>query len=452
MRFALIAGLVALPGIAFAGDDGTQPLNPLDPVAVVTPISIVQGDGIKIGEATSFYPQVGVETGYVSNVFYESSNPVGAGLLRVIAEVGAGSLSPQRRTPATSGMPDDTGMTTEEVSDEVATDVANQGAFQYSANLYATYDQYLSDNSHVQDQGGLGLGAFLRGVVHPGQPLSLMMVETFDRVIRATNFESNIDTNRDINRLWLQLNYQPTGRSIGGSLRYTNTVDVFEQDAFQFSDRTLNSLAARVNWKFLPLTNAYAEVSEGLNTGIGSSSTKVTSYPLLATLGLNTALSVNTTLVARVGYTQGFYTSGPDYQSVVGGAYFEYRYSPLGRIKLLYSYDHEDSINANFYRDHTFQAWIDQRVQPVSLFVSPVLRLREYQGIAAPLMGPPTRDDVIFAAWAGLRYQYRDWLTASLQYRLTIDQTDYRYLAGGMTQPDPSYVRHEILLGVRAAY
>jgi hypothetical protein len=419
---------------------------------VITPISIVQGDGIKVGEGTSIYPQVGLETGYVSNVFYESNDPVGAGLLRVIAEVGAGSLSPQRRTPA--AMPDDTGMTNtvDTSAGEEATDVANQGAFQYAANLYATWDQYLSDNSHVQEQGGLGIGAYLHGIVHPGQPLNLMAVETFDRVIRAANFESNVDTNRDINRLWLQLNYQPIGRSLSGSLRYTNTIDVFEQDAFQFSDRTLNTLAARVNWKFLPLTQAYVELSGGLNTGIGSSSTKINSYPFTALAGLNTTLTVNTTLVARVGYTQGFYESGPDYATVVGGAYFEYRYSPLGRIKVLYSYDHADSINANFYRDHTFQAWIDQRVQPLSVFVSPVVRLREYEGINPPLMGPPVRDDVIFALWAGARYDFRDWITATAQYRVTSDQTDYRYTVGGMAQPDPSYVRHEVLLGLRVAY
>ena len=99
MRFAIVAGLVAIPAAAIAGDDGTAPLNPLDPVQVISPVSVVQGDGVKIGEGTSIYPQIGLETGFVSNVFYTHDNPVGSGLLRVIAEVGAGSLSPQRRRP-----------------------------------------------------------------------------------------------------------------------------------------------------------------------------------------------------------------------------------------------------------------------------------------------------------------------------------------------------------------
>src|SRR5689334_15430168 len=124
-RLAIIASMVAVPGVAFAGDDGSQPLNPLDPVRVLSPISIVQGDGVKVGEGTSLYPQLGVETGFVSNVFYTNDAPVAAGLLRIIGEIGAGSLSPQRR---------------KETSLEAESEPETMGAFQYSANLYATWD------------------------------------------------------------------------------------------------------------------------------------------------------------------------------------------------------------------------------------------------------------------------------------------------------------------------
>jgi len=58
-------------------------------------------------------------------------------------------------------------------------------------------------------------------VVNPQQPLQFAFSENFSRQIRATNFESNIDTNRDINSLGLRLTYQPTGRSLGGYLYYT---------------------------------------------------------------------------------------------------------------------------------------------------------------------------------------------------------------------------------------
>ena len=50
-------------------DEERLPLDPLDPVRVVSPLTLVQGDGIKIGEGTALYPQVGLETGYESNTF-----------------------------------------------------------------------------------------------------------------------------------------------------------------------------------------------------------------------------------------------------------------------------------------------------------------------------------------------------------------------------------------------
>jgi hypothetical protein len=449
MRFAIVAGLVAIPGVALAGDDGTAPLNPLDPVQVVSPVSIVQGDGVKVGEGTSIYPQIGLETGFVSNVFYTHDNQVGAGLLRVIAEVGAGSLSPQRRRAFSpdSDVTDDP----EDLAEETATDAGTTGAFQYSANLYATWEQYLSDNDAVTDQGGLGVGAYLRGIVHPGRPLNLFGIESFDRVLRAANFETPVDTNRDINSLTLALNYQPAGRSLSGTLTYSNVVDVFEEDQFRFSDRMLNTLALRLNWRVLPYTMLHAQVSEGFNTGLGSSSVKVNSYPLVAALGINTALTEKLAVAARIGYTQGFYESGPDYGTVVGGAYLDYRYSPLGRFRFLYSYEHADSINANFYRDHVVQAWFEQRVNPISVFVSPVLRLRHYEGVIGGGMNTD-RDDTIGAIAAGFRYDLRNWIIVTAEYRLTADQTDYRYFMAGMPGPDLSYIRHEVLAGVRVAY
>jgi len=77
--------------------------------------------------------------------------------------------------------------------------------------------------------------------------------------------------------------------------------------------------------------------------------------------------------------------------------------------------------------------------------------LREYQGLNAPLMGPAVRDDVIAAAAVGIRYQFRNWVNASVQYRVVDDSTDYRFTSG-TTMTDPSYIRHEIFAGVRLAY
>jgi hypothetical protein len=62
-----------------------------------------------------------------------------------------------------------------------------------------------------------------------------------------------------------------------------------------------------------------------------------------------------------------------------------------------------------------------------------------------------TRDDTILGATLGMRYNFRDWIAGTLDYHLEDVQTDFRYMTDGLIL-NPSYVRHELMLGVRAAY
>jgi hypothetical protein len=414
----------------------------MDPGDALNPVSIVSGAGIKVGEGTVFHPQIGIETGVVSNVFYADSGPLTAGLLRVLAEIGTGSLPNQRLNIHATGDDQDPG------TPQTLT-TTSTGDFQYSANLYASWDQYLSTNSDVTAQGGLGGGLLLRGIVHPQRPLQFAFQEHFSRVIRATNFESGDDTNRDINGLSLRLNYVPRGRSLSGYAYYQNTIDVFERTSF--ANRLHNLAGVRVNWQWLPLTRVFVDLSGGYFTGIGNS-LKVDSFPVTAIAGIQTALTLNTTINAHAGYTNGFYASGPSYSSVAAGVLFGYRYSPLGRVTALYSYDHQDSINANFYRDHVFQASIEHYFVPFVVFARPELRLRQYEGTVVMGTTGNTRNDLILGATVGMRYSFRDWIAGTLDYQLSVIQTNFTYDAGSGLVDDPSYVRQELLLGVRAAY
>ncbi len=420
----------------------------IDPSDAVSPIALVQGGGIKVGEGTVLQPQVGLQTGVVSNVFYQNTNVITAGLLRLLIEIGTGSLPIQRLNPAVGDQgPLDAGS-----APPVPAIQVESGDFQYSANAYLSWDQYLSTNDNVTSQGGLGGGLVLRGLVNPQRPLQFAAQEVYSRLIRPINFESQANANRDINNVSLRVNYVPTGRSLSGYLYYQNTIDVFESSNQQFANRMLNQFGVHLDWSWLPLTVVYADVSGGYNTGVGSSE-KVNSTPLTATAGIATSLTLATTINAYIGYANGFYASGPSYSSVQGGLLFGYRYSPLGRITAQYDYSQSDSINANFYTEHLLALTLEQYFAPFVLFARPELRLREYQGtIVMDVNGSTTRDDTIVAVTAGMRYNFRGWLAATLDYNLQDDQTDFRYTVGRFTNLDPSYVRHELMLGVRAAY
>lgn len=444
MRLALVVGGIA--GIAASAyADSAYPDNVpgisatapgLTPEGVLAPISVVEGPGIKIGEGTVIHPIVGLETGFISNVFYESSAeaPRGAGITRLVAQVGVGTLSPQRLTAAapdadTSGSP-------------------SIGVLEYRADLRASYDFYLSGDSNVRAQDGLGVGAMLRGVLFPRRTWSFLFLDDFQRLIRPTNFESTVNTNRDINRLQLGLSFAPVGRSMMGLLHYENVLDIFETENQRFADRMQHSVGLTWSWRFRPVTVLFADVTQGFYGGFGSASTKVDSYPLLAVAGVQTLLSINTTLVGRIGYSNGFYSSGPNYSAVVGGVQLGYRYAHTGRVTALYDYAHQDSINANFYRDHTFRLLLEQQFVPFIMTIQPEARLRHYNGVDAIISNSAvTRDDVILTLAVGMRYNFRDTIAAVAEYRLISDKTDYMTPAGD----DPSYLRHELVAGVRAA-
>lgn len=436
MTRILLSVLGVLVGSATAAFAQASPseitIASFDPSNAVAPISAVEGPGVKIGEGTVLRPVFGISTGLINNVFYEESGLQSTGVLRLLAQIGTASLGNDRLTPA---------------GEENTT--VRSGNLEYRADIRASYDLMLTTNDTVSETGGLGLGGSLHLLTNPSGRWSFGVDDNFVRLIRAANFETNVNTNRDINTLALRVIYHPTDRAVGGNLYFTNTIDIFERDEQSFADRMQNRFGIHPEWRWLPQTTLFADVSMGIFTGLGTDSQKVTSYPLTAAVGIATLLTLKTTFNLHAGYARGFYTSGPDYSSPLIGASLGYRYSPLGRAVLTYNWVNEDSINANFYRDHVVRLWVQQLFVPFVLMVQPEVHFRRYEGISA-VMGPPTRDDVIFSVVAGVHYNFRNWLAATLDYRFASVSTNYEYTTdGGMD--DPSFTRHELLLGMRFA-
>ncbi len=426
--------------LAMTAPASAQAVATFDPADAVAPISVVEGPGVKIGEGTVVHPIFGVETGFISNVFYEDADPNPAGLLRLLAQVGAGSLPLSRLT--SPGL-----LETNQFGDEQPA-VPAAGDFQYRADVRLSYDLLLSTNDRTTGGGGLGAGATLRGLVNPLRTWSFGFAEELRRLHRTANFETDADTNRIINDVKLRLFFQPQGRTLSGFLRYDNTIDYFERDRQEFANRIHHTFGARAMWRVFPMTRIYADASIGVFLPLGGSD-KVSSFPLVTVAGVQTLLSLNTTVSAQAGYTNGFYSEGPSYSAPVVGAEIGYRYSPLGRATLMYQYTHQDSVNANFFRDHVLRFHLQQMYVPFALTLQPEVHFRRYEGIAI-VAGPPARSDLIFAVTAGVHYNFRNWIAGTLGYNLGMVQSDYRYMTDGIIE-DPSYIRHELLAGVRVA-
>ncbi|MBL0218854.1 MAG: hypothetical protein IPQ07_33895 [Myxococcales bacterium] len=440
--FAVIAliccGAIEAHAQAPSGNEST--IASFDPGQPVAPISGVEGNGWKVGEGTVLLPVIGLETGVINNVFYENNGPATSGVLRIMAQIGMGSLTNARLR---------TGANPDAVTPEG--EEAPQGDFEYRTDLRLSYDQMLSGNDAVSGTGGLGVGASLKGTVNPAGTWAFGFSDEFRRLIRAANFETDANTNRDLNNLALRVKYQPQTSKFSGQLYYLNTVDLFERGNQDFADRMLNRIGLRPAFRWLPQTQFFVDVSQGFQGGLGSASMKASSYPFTALGGVATLLTAKTSLNLQAGYTNGFYSAGPSYGSVTAGASFGYRYSPLGRAVLTYDLAYEDSVNANFYRDHVIRLWVHQLFAPFELSVQPEVHFRRYEGTIIPgVGGATTRDDVIFSLVAGMQYNFRNWLAATVNYHLTAVGTSFSYMTDGIVD-DPGFVRHELLVGMRAA-
>lgn len=410
--------------------------------------AIVEGPGIKVGEGTVIHPIVGAETGVISNVFREDDGGATSGILRIIGELGIGSLSPQRLEMAQGPLAARSGE-----EDEGAATAASKGKLEFRADLSLTYDEYLTTNEAVRKQRDLAISAGLRAIAFPMDTWSIAFDDQFTRETRPTNFESRSGIDRDVNSLRLQLLFQPRLRTLAAALRFENRIDVFEADDHDFANRLQNTIGLRVNWQFLPVTRFFADASLGFFSGLGNDSEKVSSLPLRLLVGAQSAITTKTTVNTRIGFGKGFYSSGPDFTNVIFGADIGYRYMPVGRVTFLYDFDFGDSINANYYRDHAFKTTIEQQFAPFVVNASAELRFRGYRGInqTIDLVGPEDRDDLIFALGFGGHYNFRDWFAATLNYSLVTDQTSYKYMTADGYADDPSYTRQELLVGVRAA-
>jgi hypothetical protein len=435
-QFVTLGLLLCLEAVASA-QSADLSIAAFDPENGTAPIDMVEGSGVKIGEGTTLHPAFGAQTGVLSNVFYEETDANAAGVLRLIAQVGAGSMSGLRLVPAeVSATGDD---------DETQ----RKGSFEYRAELRLAYDFLLSSNDSVWGAGGLGIGATFRGLTNPRGPVSFGFNENFTRLIRAANFETDANTNRDINTLSLNLLYHPQHRSIAANLYYNNTLDIFERSEQSFADRQMHRFGLRPMWRWLPETVVFADVSWGVTTGLGGDAMKVTSYPLQAIGGIATLFGAKTTFNLQGGYVNGFYSSGPSYSSVTVSTQLGYRYSPLGRATIAYDLLYQDSVNANYYRDHVLRLNIQQLFAPFVVVAQPEIHFRRYEGITI-VDGPPTRDDVIVSVIAGLHYNFRNSLAATLDYHFSMVSTDYRYMVDA-TIDDPGFARHQLLAGVRWA-
>lgn len=394
-----------------------------------------QKDGFSLSSSgLVLQPTLGAETGYVSNVFFAEESGLGAGVLRVIG--GLRLATRQTNSSEFQG---------------AATPV-----WKFTAGLRASYREFLSTNSSARGLRNLGLVADLNLILFPQGTFRFEVEDTFRRILRPRSFETSQQLNRDINNFRAGIIYQPGGRAISAGLHYENVVDVFEDSEVAFANRLQHIGRLRITWRFFPYSEVYLDGSLGFFTNFNDQTpdfNKSNSSPLRIQAGINTAITERLTVKLRGGYANGFYRTGANYSSPIGAVELGYRYSPVGRIGLGYHYEFRDSIQANFYREHRVQLTLNQQLGRVLFTGRAGGHLRRYEEVQL-VGGAPgvVREDQILFAEGQLRYALLDWLEIYGRYNLAAVETDFRFQFIVGQLENPSYVRHEAVLGATVSF
>lgn len=393
---------------------------------------LVEGPGFKMGESTVFHPRVGAEAGVISNVFYEETDAVVSPILRVRAGFDI--------TPAG-----------EDRLGEF--DESDYRTIDFQLGAEAQYTEFLKNDDRTRDQRNVDVTALGKVVFFPQGNVAFTLNDKFQRIGRPTNFESTKHLDRDINAFGAELKVQPRGHNIWGAARYENVIDVFESDSSEFANRIHHTVGLRGNWKFFPYTQVYVDGSLGFYGSLGDNQLmgmeyKIGSNPLRVIAGVDTVLTEMTTLKAYVGYANGFYETGPSYNTVIGEGTFGWRYFPTGRLVLTYRYDVNDSINANYYGEHHIQGSVSHQIRTFVLSAGTGVRFRGYRGVPGVVSDEENRDDVILEANARAEWVIYDRFSLYLDYGLQSVDTEFRT----NEMDDPSYLRQELLLGLVAAF
>jgi hypothetical protein len=420
------AGLSGLASSAFAQADQT---------ANTIQSSIVEGPGHPVGEGAVVHPHLSLETGVVNNLFYEEDDAVTTMVARIIAGVSIASRNAPKTSGAGPAIVTESDVTTEDGEEEAPP--ASSVDFRLGAQLM--FLGYPTSNDRARDQSDLAGALDGQVIVNPAGDFTFSAADQFLRDAQPRNFESFGSLNRDYNHAALGLMYRPGEHALGFGVRYENTIDRFESDESAFANRIQHLFALRAEWKYLPLTKFYFDASYGIFGRLGDEGMgfKSSSNPIRAELGVGTAITWATSIVAHLGYAHGGYDTGESYDMVTGGLQFGYRYAPYGRVTLTADYDFRDSLQANYYSDITLGANVDQQFGLWLLTAQGVLKLRGYRGIPA-VIGPDSRDDVIFGATGQLAYIIRDNFGVAAKVRALIDSTDYMSTSGS-----PEFTRFE---------
>ena len=323
---ALLAGVVCLVGLL------SGPVAYAQTAEMALP-SIAKDRGLRSGDFL-LKPSVTVTGHYDTNVF--NASPSEAFLTGITP---AASLRIQPRLA-------------------LSNDLTGNTVFNF--NAMGDGRVYLSGSQTLKNLNNFGGAAGLDVTFGQRKPLSFTLFDTFNRALRANNWETISTLNRNSNDVGARVEFHPGDtperRPFNIAIMGAYAIDRFED----FSAFNTNTIKTRLNgsWKFLPKTAAYIDTTWDFrsyaNTTLASTNLTSNTKPFRARLGASGAITkrISFDIYAGWGMALASLAATPGFNSWLGGASVGFRPTDNTRLTFGYAHDLRDAYLGAFAEQH----------------------------------------------------------------------------------------------------
>jgi hypothetical protein len=396
-----------------------------------------EGPGVRLGEQLVLHPGVAAEIRYDSNIFYTASNELQAAILRILPSIDL-ATRPAQRGGSTPHMID----------------------FRFHAGL--DYREYLTGNTLISQHRQFGvLGSMLLAI----NPFGVFGVEIFDNYVRTTQppystVSYNLD--RDTNEVGARFRLRPGGGRLEVNLTYVFGIDLFEVPVLQDFNLFYHKLILHAAWKFFPKTAVYIDASDTIyQYRQPGSYMHPDSYPLRVVAGIQGLITTKLNLNAWIGYGNGFYVTGANPNTAIGGLDLRWKPTMLSTGTLGYKHDFQNSLLGSFYDlDSVYIGWA-QLMWRITGSVRAIYSNIRYQeiptltGLCSTTGMPCSRTDNTFQLNVRFDLPIKDYLIASIGYDLTLNRSGSQIVnpaavPAGVIPVD--FTKHEVWAQLNLAY
>ena len=394
------------------------------------------GPGIRLGSRLVFHPSIAAEFRYDSNIFQVASANFQGGIFRLLPQIELATRDRGRE--------------------------GGSGVVRFRLFAGLDYNEFMTGNKLVSDHRMFGVMA---GANATFWPVGRFTLELFDNYIRTSVppygvYPYNID--RNTNDIGLRMNIRPGGGRLELVTGYSFGIDLFEHEFFRDWDLFNHKMNLRLMWRFFPRTAAWIEAREDIyiyrRVGIAA---HPNSYPLRVTAGVTGLITTKLSMNVWVGYGNGFYATGPNPNTGVGGLDLTWKPVSITEILIGYKHDFYNALLGSYYDlDAVYLSW-GQGIWRLRSVVRVTYQNNRFQGIGpvAALTDPNNpgamatdRMDHYINVVAKLDYPFKDWLALGIAYDMIYNKPNRAVDAGANGLLPVNFTKHGVSMRLSVEY